>query len=515
MEFLCSEHFSLLQIWIIEKKLKGKSYEAIIQLYKQKFSHFDDNLSRDAIRTCLKRSSLSLNWIKGKAVGNLPVLSDPDIDTLKEYIFDNAIEGQYIDVEDSIEKAEELRKERFANARLFLTRCNCFGILNEVEQTYNGHETTRSWIYQHLDELHAQLFTPKNVELNRLLACTPEKISKFINKFFPIVQKYHSCLRFTADETMLQPNINRKLLVPNLQSQPIIPDSVELPHITATCCCSILGAKMPLFIILPKLTKLPKELKEFADNGQAFFASSDNGWQTRDTFTLFVVCFINWLSQYRKCLDESIRNCEAILIVDGHKSRENAIALKMLQKNNISLFVLPAHTSHLTQLFDVGIGSPMKSFFTDCFRKMLKKFDPESNQSAQLRRYCVEAAILAFDCKCNMKSCKKAALLTSTSDCNPNTLLQSRFVKELTPQLVKIEQERAKRKRNETININCELITTNEFINSISDYLATSRKHQHLTLMHYSDNYNDFCKEIHSKKINNCSMLSRFPDFPA
>lgn len=381
-------------MWIIEKKLKGKSYEAIIQLYKQQFSRFDDNLSRDAIRTYLKRSSLSLNWVKGKAVGNIPALSDPDIDTLKEYIFDNANEGQYIDVEDSIEKAEELRKERFGNARLFLTKCNCFGILNEVEQTYNDHETTHSWIYQHLDELQAQLYTPKNVELNRLLACTPEKICKFINEFFPIVKIYHSVHRFTADETMLQPNINRKVLAPNMQTQQIVTDSVELPHITATCCCSILSAKFPLLIILPKLIKLPKELKEFADNGQAFFASSDNGWQTRDTFTLFVVCFINWLSQHRKCLDESIRNFHVFY---GRQL--------------------------LIMLHNVGIGSPMKSFFTDCFRKMLKKFDPESNQSAQLRRFCVEATILSFDPKCNMKSCQKAALLTSTSDCNPNTLL--------------------------------------------------------------------------------------------
>lgn len=513
MEFVCSKNFSLLQKWIIQKKLEKKSYDAIVQLYKQKFSLFNDNLSKDAIRTCLKRSSLSLIWTKGKIVGNIPVLSDPDIETLKDFIFDNAIEGQYIDVEDTIEKAEELRKERFKNARLFLTRCDCYAILNEVEQLFNNHEATRSWVYQHIDELHAQLLTPKNIEINRLLACTPEKISKFIDKFFPIVSKFHQCLRFTADETMLQPNINRKILVPNTETQPILPNSVELPHITATCCFSIIGAKMPLCIILPRLNKLPKELNEFANNGQAFFASSENGWQTRDTFLFFVICFINWLSQYRKCLDESIRNCEALLIVDGHKSRENAIALKMLQENNISLFVLPAHTSHLTQLFDVGIGSPMKSFFTDCFRKMLKKFNPESNQSAQLRRYCVESAILALDIKCNMKSCKTAASLTSTSDCNPNTLLQSRFVKELTPQLIKIEQEREKRRRNEAININCELITTNEFINSINDYLATSRKHQHLTLMHYSGNYDEFYKEIHSKKVNNCSMLSRFPDY--
>ena len=194
-------------MWIIEKKLSRKSYEVIIENYKQKLSHNQDNLSRDAIRTCLKRSSLSLNWTKGQTVGNIPVLSDPDIETLNEYIFDNSIEGQYIDVEDTIDKAEELRNARYANARLFLDQYEWYGILKEVEEIYNDHEATSHWFYQHLEELQAQLFTPKNVELNRLLACTPEKIIKFTNKFYPIISKYRSCLRFTANITMLQPNV--------------------------------------------------------------------------------------------------------------------------------------------------------------------------------------------------------------------------------------------------------------------------------------------------------------------
>ena len=76
-------------------------------------------------------------------------------------------------------------------------------------------------------------------------------ITKFTNKFIPIVQRFLPCLRFAADETMLQPNINRKVLTPNRQGQPILPGLIELSHITATCCCSVLGEKKPLFIIVP------------------------------------------------------------------------------------------------------------------------------------------------------------------------------------------------------------------------------------------------------------------------
>lgn len=69
---------------------------------------------------------------------------------------------------------------------------------------------------------------------------------------------------------------------------------------------------------------------------------------------------------------------------------------------------------------------------------MLKDFNPESNQSTELRRFCIESSILIFDTKCNIKSCRKAAELTSTYHCNTDILLKNRFIIELTYQLRKI-----------------------------------------------------------------------------
>ena len=65
MEYLNINSFLILQIWIIDKKLKGDSYEKNASSYKQVFSYLSDNLSRDAIHTCIKRSSLSLPLEKG------------------------------------------------------------------------------------------------------------------------------------------------------------------------------------------------------------------------------------------------------------------------------------------------------------------------------------------------------------------------------------------------------------------------------------------------------------------
>ena len=128
-------------------------------------------------------------------------------------------------------------------------------------------------------------------------------------------------------------------------------------------------------------------------------------------------------------IKKSLKKAPAALIVDGHKSREYPIALKLLKDNNIQLFVLPAHTSHVTQLFDVGVGSSMKSYFTDVFKKKMKDFNPQINNLGQLRYYCVYSAICAWDAKANVHTCLNAAKLTGMYPCNDEHLMNSIFVK--------------------------------------------------------------------------------------
>ena len=75
MDYLNKKYFSEEQSWIIEQKLENKSYDDICHNYK-----FSDKLSKDAKKTSLKRSSLSLRWDKGTTVGRIPTLSEVDID---------------------------------------------------------------------------------------------------------------------------------------------------------------------------------------------------------------------------------------------------------------------------------------------------------------------------------------------------------------------------------------------------------------------------------------------------
>lgn len=100
-------------------------------------------------------------------------------------------------------------------------------------------------------------------------------------------------LIFRADKTTLNPDCHKKVHVPNQDKTPIVPNDVELPHITAICCSNASDVKLQLKIILPALKKLPKELKLFTSNSKAFFSSSPRGWYIRDTFLWFTIISIN------------------------------------------------------------------------------------------------------------------------------------------------------------------------------------------------------------------------------
>lgn len=512
MNFINMKYFSELQKWVNEKKLDNESYERISVLYKIE-KNPNESLSKDAQKTCFKRSSLSLRWEKGMTVGRLPILTDVDIDILKEHITENAIDGEYIDVEYAVEIADILRNDRIENAISFLQHIKCYGICDEIRDFSRSNETGRSWVYQHLHDLETELRTPKNVEINRILACTPEKIGIFCETFLPIVDEIPPPLRFGADETMLAPVITRKVLVPQNFPGPIVPESLPMPHITAMCCANVFGEKMPLFIILPNLVKTPEELIGFQERGQAIFASSNNGWQTRDSFLWFAICFINYLSFYRKKLNENIRDKKALLIVDGHKSRECPIAIQLLKQHNIELFVLPAHTSHITQMFDVGIGSPMKATFSDHFNKLMQNFNPQLNQIAQIRQFCIHAAILAWDVKANFKSCAKAALLTGTHPCSDEFLRETIFVREVPAHLQQFLSEKKKRQRTETLNINNKLISDDEVYEEINEFIRTRPKHSYLCTENYNGIYSELipiiCRETH----NDCHFLGSIPPY--
>ena len=176
------------------------------------------------------------------------------------------------------------------------------------------------------------------------------------------------------------------------------------------------GEALPSFVIIHDLEKCPIEIKRYILAGQILAVSTKSGWQNRNPFLIWTFNFINWLSNYRLQLDESIRNDKALIILDGHNSRENPIAIYLLKLSNFEVIILPFHTTHLLQMPDVVFKRKFKKRFSKKFsKKFTNKCLLNKNSIASAVRDCVISALIeAWSETCTVEDCQTAAEVTGT-----------------------------------------------------------------------------------------------------
>ncbi|KAK3748521.1 hypothetical protein RRG08_008682 [Elysia crispata] len=121
--------------------------------------------------------------------------------------------------------------------------------------------------------------------------------------------------------------------------------------ITALVCCSAKGHYTWPMLIYPGTQFRgfkPQEVFE-----QSFIGRSENGWITQNLF-------YEWLKQVFVPQTAHVKK-PLLLLVDGHISHQSVQASKLCDENNIVLYCLPPHSSHILQPLDVGVFKTMKS----------------------------------------------------------------------------------------------------------------------------------------------------------
>ena len=434
-------------------------------------------------------------------------LSGPDFAILKTKVLQSALDDEHLDPESVLNLALDLKTSRVKEGILFLEETGSHNLAEKLEiETISP--PVRSWVNKRLEELESSLKYKRLIDIKRLLACTPEHLSAYHTANAEFIQSTPAALLFGADETMMETSGRTKVLTPDAVGEVIGPALEQMPHLTSMCANNVLGEKVPPFIILSGLTTTPVELKPFIDRGQIWLASSACGWETRDTFLYWVLCFINWMSAYRLTLSAEIRNANALLIMDGHKSRENPIALALLKYHKINVLILPSHSSHVLQMFDVILASQLKRKFSKIFRNMMFDINRDLPIASQLRQFAVLAFIDAWSQICNVSYARTAARITGTYPCDVKPILQSRFVRPLTPKLARYA---AYRRANDDFTINEKVITKQEIINIINDKLKDNEKWKYLCIRESYPDYPTFCKEVLANAHNDCRFLGRLP----
>jgi len=87
---------------------------------------------------------------------------------------------------------------------------------------------------------------------------------------------------------------------------------------------------------------------------------SDSGWINRGIFEEYVTSHLARYAALNVNLDDKP---VTLVLYDGHKSHLSLTLTTWASERNIILFVLPPHSSHLTQPLDIGVFGPLKVFY--------------------------------------------------------------------------------------------------------------------------------------------------------
>jgi hypothetical protein len=219
---------------------------------------------------------------------------------------------------------------------------------------------TEGWFYKFLKRHNIKTLSSTPLPNKRFLNGTVENISDWFKNVYLKVnpQKIDYRLLFNADETMIGGTGKLKVVVRSSSKTAIKSVSDQNDHITIMVTISAAGFKFIPFIIIKRKT-CPNVLKDLIERETMVLGGQSSGWMTQELFTKWTLNFIGQVNEIRK--RSKLEKEPALLVIDGHSSRENPEAIKLLNDANIQVITFPSHTTHLLQPLDVGVFSSFKA----------------------------------------------------------------------------------------------------------------------------------------------------------
>ena len=101
---------------------------------------------------------------------------------------------------------------------------------------------------------------------------------------------------------------------------------------------------------------------------------SESGWSNSKIFNNYLTTHLIRHTGNREDKEQT----PTLILYDGHKYHINLTLTEWAKKRNIILFVLPPHTSHITQPLDVAVFGPLKAMYNMECQTYLKN-NPDIN----------------------------------------------------------------------------------------------------------------------------------------
>ena len=229
---------------------------------------------------------------------------------------------------------------------------------------------------------------PRTLSLARAKATSEDAVNSYFLELDKILTKYSLKDKpqyiYNIDEKGISDNHNPPKIVTDKYLTPMAVTSGMSSTVTVLGAGNALGTCIPPFFVFPG-KRMRSELLEGATAG-ASGTVSESGWSNGEIFRHYLQeHFLNYVQGRNETQP-------ILLLYDGHRSHVSLTIIEWANSQNIILFVLPPHTSHVLQPLDVGCFGPFQKIYDNLRHKFMR-----SNISSGIPKHVVcELACKAY-----------------------------------------------------------------------------------------------------------------------
>ena len=299
----------------------------------------------------------------------------------------------------------------------------------------------KNYVYEVSRRFQLNTKEPIQLDKDRNECATSETVEYFFEHVFTkeLCEGVPPQLFLNADETSIEVGLPRKIIIPKGEKQGWKVDNFDkASHITAMITINAAGDDFAPYVIAP-LKRLPKDLTQFVAGGKINIGGSPNGWINDECFTEWS----NWLITRVKEIRETYGfdpTKRAILLLDGHNSRDNREVMENFKKNFIEVVIFPPHLTHIMQPFDKVVARPLK----DCLSKIARQLAEEQasgdhNTVSLIRFIQIKSLIDAHRVATTTYNCAKAFESCGIFPYDPTKVITNKLIKRSSKNFIQTE----------------------------------------------------------------------------
>ena len=239
------------------------------------------------------------------------------------------------------------------------------------------------WFYSFLKRWpNLKVAKPQKLTTVRAKSASRDTLDKYYKELGTILTNHN--LRdkpqniYNVDESGVSTEHSPPKIVCSTNTKPQNITSTRSSNVTIIAAGNALGNSVPPYYIFPGQRWNPDFL-----NGACPGAAgemSKKGWSNSETFHNYIT---KHFATYVKLSDDKTSD-HTLILYDRHKSHISLTLSDWAKKHNVTLFVLPPHSSHLTQPLDVAVFGLFKAIYNSECQAYMKKFPGANITSYQI-----------------------------------------------------------------------------------------------------------------------------------